>query len=138
MTGVQYRIVQKIRTVTGVTAFSGTVDETDREDISAVVRTGTLCKTPEQIARQTATSLEFCEDEASLHEGGNDDYMYYLQTLQDGRWCDVKSLRPVPYLDDEDGEDPLTGDTDDGSNYVPDADPTTTQHYFALRSRGEI
>lgn len=139
MTGIDYRIVQKVRTVTGTIKFAGTVDETDREDISAIVRTGTTVKTPEQIRRQTALSLGFYDDEAAPYEGGNEEYLYYLQTFQDGKWRDLKSLQPVPYPDDEDeDENPLAGDIDDGSGYVPGPDPLTTPHYFALKMRGEI
>lgn len=138
MTDVQYRIVQKIRIVTGTIQFAGTVDETDREEISAIVRTGTMAKTPEQIGRQTALSLKFYDDEAATHEGGNEEYLYYLQTFQEGKWCDLKSLRPVPYPDDEEDEDedPLAGDIDDGSGYIPGPDPLTTPHYFALKNQG--
>jgi hypothetical protein len=142
MTGIQYRIVQKTRTVTGISQSNGTVDETDREDISAIVRTGTMTKTPEQIGRQTASSLEFYDDEAATYEYGSEEYLYYLQTFQDGKWCDVKSLRPAPYPEDdeedEEDEDSLAGDIDDGSHYVPDANPLTTPHYFALKGRGDI
>lgn len=139
MTGIQYRIVQKVRTVTGSIQFAGTVDETDREVISAIVRTGTMAKTPEQIRRQTASSLEFYGDEAAPYEGGHEEYLYYLQTFQDGKWCDVKSLQPVPYPDEDDNdedEDPLAGDIDDGSGYIPGPDPLTTPHYFALKNQG--
>jgi hypothetical protein len=142
MTAVQYRIVQRIRTVTGISQPQGfgTVDETDCEELSAIVRTGTMTKTPEQIARQTALSLEFYDDEAATYEGGGEEYLYYLQTFQDGKWCDVKSLRPMPYHDDVDDEDedPLATDVDDGSGYIPGPDPLTTPHYFALNGRGEI
>jgi len=140
MTGVQYRIVQTVITKTGVFESEGTADETYHEDISAIVRTGTLDKTPEQIERQTAESLEFYEDEVVIHEGGNEEYLYYLQILDGDKWRNVKSLQPRPYVEDdenEDCEDPLAGDTDDGSDYIPDAGPLTP-HYFALKARGEI
>jgi hypothetical protein len=38
----------------------------------------------------------------------------------------------------EEDEDPLAGDIDDGSHYVPEPGPLNTQHYFALKERGYI
>ncbi len=139
MTEIAFRIVQKVRTVTGIIRFAGTVDETDREDISAIVRTVTTTKSLDQIKRLTAATLELYSED--LYEGDNQEYLYYLQILQDGTWRTVKQLYPGRYPDsddDYDDEDPLKGDLDDGSNYVAPANPLTTQHFFALKNCGEI
>jgi hypothetical protein len=43
--------------------------------------------------------------------------------------------QPYDEYDDSDDENPLAGDIDDGSHYVPEPGPLNTQHYFALKER---
>lgn len=109
---IEWRIVQKIRAVTGTVEFAGTVDETDREDLSHIIRTGITDASLEQIRRWTAESIGFYDDQASSYELGDEEYLYYLQVKQEGKFRNVKSLKPAMLPDQDDGYD------DEGDDYV--------------------
>jgi hypothetical protein len=102
----EYRIVQQMRTVTGFVNDGVTVDETDRFELTAIIRTGTTTETVDQIRRWTAESLKFYDDEASSYEFRGEEFFYHLQVKQDGKFRTIKSLKPAmePYQGDDCGD----------------------------------
>ncbi len=93
-----WRVVQKISVTTGIVEFANTVDESCREDASVIISAGVSSATLEKFQRWTSTLLEFYAEDVSMHEQGSEIYCYYLQTMQDGKWTDVKRLKPIPEL----------------------------------------
>jgi|GEM_PF-3111837 len=91
-----WRLAQKTSVVTGIVEFANTVDEKYHEEISKIIKSGTSAATLEQFQRWTAPLLELYTEDVRLHEHENETYGYYLQIMQDGKWIDVKAIRPIP------------------------------------------
>jgi hypothetical protein len=142
---LSWQIVLKGITYPGAFSWDSSARHDRQEEYISTVLSGTRFASVLEACSWTSTLLDFCDFRDDRFAEDYDDYVYYLEVQMPSKaWFRVRTLTPFPVDEDgrydssEEDEDPLAGDIDDGSGYVPGPDPLMTQHYFALQQRGYL
>ncbi|HVS58478.1 MAG TPA: hypothetical protein VHD60_01935 [Candidatus Saccharimonadales bacterium] len=152
---IKWRIVLKGSSVVGFGHYAGEDFEREREEIIAMLSSGTRTITGNgpRPDRWTSADLDFGEDLIDPNqEQGYERYIYVLQVMQNDKWHSIKQLTPLPvtddyddYPDDEydeyddsDNEDPLAGDVDPiGGYYEEPLHPAEAHRLSVMRQYGD-